>query len=220
MSIFWGNDIHVLIQKEYIYEIIPINQMSYNEKLNALSRLIILLSCLGFICTFSFKYIIIGIISLSFVYLYHKFTKEGFKGNEKKSKVETESDFVNVEALNYYPTKVNNPLGNVLMTDYLDDPNRNPAYPSFNPEIVDNINNKSKEITKDLNKGLEIKGLYSGLGNNIEFDDLMHQFYSTAVTTIPNNQAAFGDYLYGNMPSCKDGDSMQCVKDNNRYILI
>ena len=33
------------------------------------------------------------------------------------------------------------------------------------------------------------------------------------------SQGAFAEYLYGDMPSCKDGDGIQCIKDNYRYTL-
>jgi hypothetical protein len=143
--------------------------------------------------------------------------------NDTNYKTETFDDPIDIPmdtflTEEYYPTKENNPLGNVLLTDYKDNPDRKPAAPSFNPVVIDDINTKSKEITKDLYPGLNTKPLYSGLGNNMEFDDLMMQFYSTPSTTIPNDQGSFADYLYGDMPSCKAGDSIQCVKDNYRYI--
>lgn len=210
MSTFWGSDYHVLFQKQNVFEIIPIPQMPYTEKLNALSRLIILLSLIGFLLSFSFRYLIAGIISLACIYVFQKVNKEGFS-------LMPQADTIMEMTKNYYPTKENNPLGNVLLTDYIDNPQRKSASPSFNPEVVDVINSKSKEITKDLNVGLNIKPLYSGLGNNIEFEDLMQQFYTTPATTIPNDQGAFSNFLYGNMPSCKEGDVVQCVKDNYRY---
>jgi len=46
----------------------------------------------------------------------------------------------------------------------------------------------------------------------------MRQFYPTANTKIPNDQTAFAEFCYGNMPSCKDGTGLQCVKDNSRWI--
>jgi len=210
MSTFWGSDYHVLFQKQNVLEIIPIPQMSYVEKLNALSRLIILLSLIGFVVSFSYKYLVAGILSLVVIYIFYKYNKEGF------SLMSLTPDTTE-PVLQYYPTKENNPLGNVLMTDYIDDPQRKSALPSFDPEVVDVINSKSKEVTKDLNQGLNIKPLYSGLGNNMEFEDSMMNFYSTPSTTIPNDQKAYSEFLYGNMPSCKEGDAMQCLKDNYRY---
>lgn len=244
MSSFWGNDLQILIQSPYIYEIFPTNEMSYNEKINAISRAVILVSCIGFLLTFSFSYITTGLITLVCIYFYYKYQKEGFSTGlllrqHAKANIEGILDINGRNASNYKqedfdepinvplktfikeeysPTTELNPLGNVMLTDYIDNPNRKPAPPSFNPVVIDDINNKSKEITKDLYPGLNTKPLYSGLGNNMEFDDLMMQFYSTPSTTIPNDQGSFADYLYGYMPSCKDGDGIKCVKDNYRYI--
>jgi hypothetical protein len=209
MSNFWGNDVQVLFQKDEIYEIIPIPQMSYIQKLNALSRLIILISFIFFIFTFSIKYLIAGIFSLACIYFFYKFNKiekiEGFQT--------TLENFIDE---NYYPTKESNPMGNVLLTEYLNNPTRKSAAPSFNPEVVVNINEKTKKMTKETN-GFKTNEVFSGLGNNIEFEESMQQFYTTASTTIPNDQGAFGDYLYGDMSSCKE-DPIQCVKNNYRYI--
>ena len=71
--VFWGNDYHVLFKPDLIFEIIPITQMSYEEKLNALSRLIILLTILGFLFTFSVKYLFGGIFSLICIYFFYKY---------------------------------------------------------------------------------------------------------------------------------------------------
>jgi hypothetical protein len=108
-------------------------------------------------------------------------------------------------------------MGNVLLTEYLNNPTRKPAAPSFNPEVVVDINKKTKNITKELNN-FKTNEVFSGLGNSVEFEESMQRFYTTASTTIPNDQGAFGDYLYGDMPSCKEGDPLQCLKNNYRYI--
>ena len=209
MSVFWGNDYRVLFNPDFIFEIIPISKMSYVEKLNALSRLIIILTIFGFLFTFSVKYLFGGIFSLACIYFFYKYNREGFTG----FKVPLEKFVKDV----YYPTKETNPLGNVLLTDYVDDPERKAAAPSFNPEIVDDINTKIKNKTKEMN-GFDNNDLFSGLGNSVEFEDSMQRFYATSSTTIPNDQGAFGNYLYGDMPSCKEGDPIQCMKDNYRYI--
>jgi hypothetical protein len=209
MSEFWGNNFNVLIQPGIMFEIIPISQMSYIEKINALSRLIILLSIFGFLLTFSIKYLIIGIITLACIYFFYKYNKEGFE-------VYKEIPLKQFVKEKYYPTNETNPLGNILLTEYSDNPKRKSASPSFNPQVVDDINKKTKNMTKEMND-LDDE-LFSGLGNSVEFEDSMQRFYATSSTTIPNDQGAFGTYLYGDMPSCKDGDGMQCLKDNYRFI--
>ena len=50
----------------------------------------------------------------------------------------------------------------------------------------------------------------------MELEQSLRQFYSTANTTIPNNQAGFAEFCYGNMSSCKEGDDMACSKNLRR----
>ena len=45
------------------------------------------------------------------------------------------------------------------------------------------------------------------------------QFYTTPVTTVVNDQTEFANFLY-KIPSCKNGDKEQCIKNiNNRHNL-
>jgi len=208
---FWGNDYHILFKPNTIFEIIPISQMSYIEKLNALTRLIILITLIGFLFTFSIKYLIGGILSLMCIYFFNY--KEGFTGFKDVKEVPLEKFVKDV----YYPTMETNPMGNVMLTDYGDNPTRKSAAPSFNPQIIDDINSKTKNNINDINQ-VQDNELFSGLGNSVEFEDSMQRFYTTSSTTIPNDQNAFGNYLYGDMPSCKEGDPIQCLKDNYRFI--
>ena len=49
MSIpFWSNDPTVLFNKAYILEIFPTTDMYYEQKLNSVTRLIIVISLLGY----------------------------------------------------------------------------------------------------------------------------------------------------------------------------
>ena len=52
------------------------------------------------------------------------------------------------------------------------------------------------------------------LGDNFGFEQSMRNFYSTPNTRVPNDQKAFAEYLYGDMPSCKGGDNLECNKNN------
>ena len=58
------------------------------------------------------------------------------------------------------------------------------------------------------------KRLFKNLGDNISFENSMRNFYAMPNTQIPNNQRDFALFCYGNMPSCKDGDGLQCSKNN------
>jgi len=208
---FWGENISELTKN--MLEIFPTKEMDYDTKLNAISRLVIYLSFLGFLFSTSITYLIMGCITLIGIYFYKKNNKEGFR--EKGTKKVTFNKFVKEE---YYPVMSTNPMSNVLLTDYSQDPLRKEAPPSFNPSITKIIDKKTQDISEKLHNGLDVNQLFSGLGNDVEFGNLMHQFYSMPSTTIPNDQGAYSEYLYGTMSSCKNGDPTECLKNNLRYI--
>jgi hypothetical protein len=123
----------------------------------------------------------------------------------------------------YYPISSFNPLGNVLVNEIKEEPGRKPAPPAFDPPVKEVIDKRTKESIKKLNKGIPTEEVFTGIGNKIEFDNFMWNFYSTPATQIPNDQGAFGDYLYGNMPSAKENTPEGIIKagiDNERYIPI
>jgi hypothetical protein len=222
-STFWLNDPTILLNKNYILQLWPISYMGIEEKLNAISRLIILLSILGFFITQSINILVVGIITLIIIiilYKTHTPLAEGFEQDTPKiiDGPKTLKQYLNNEFLS--PTK-KNPLGNVLLTDIGDNPNRKAAPPSFNTEVYEDISNKTKKMIQFLNPGIKNTNqqLFGDLGEKFELDQSMSQYYSTPNTKIPNDQGAYAEYLYGNMPSCRDGDAVACVQDNARYNL-
>jgi Family of unknown function (DUF5762) len=237
-STFWTNDTFILLNKDRILQLWPASSMSYEEKLNAITRLVIILTILGYIFTMSINIVLVGVVTLILIFaLYkthkHKVTsdmltessKEGFSGIDIKNQEEGVS--INPETLKpflkseFMQVNKKNPLGNVLLTEIVDNPNRKSAPPSFNTEVYEDINNSTKKMVQSLNPGIKNtnKQLYGDLGEQFEFDQSQWSFYSTPNTKIPNDQGAFANYLYGDMPSCRDGDAFACLQDNIRYNL-
>ena len=91
-----------------------------------------------------------------------------------------------------------NPLMNVDLSK--DSPNRPPADKSYLTNVEDKINNYVKQ---NANESVN-NNLFRDVGDEIELNHSMRQFYTTANTTIPNDQKSFGNFCYGNMPSDKD----------------
>lgn len=242
-NIFWLNGPSILLNKEYIYQLWPTSKMTNEEKLNAITRLVILMTVLGFIFTMSFKLLIIGILTIiAIIFLYknrkQKLVKgmltEGMIGMEKfngynASLVGPDKQIIiNPETLesflatDFQETSKKNPLGNVLLTQIMDEPNRLPAPPSFNTEVYEDINNKTKKMVQMLNPGIKnsSKQLYGDLWQNFTFDQQQWAYYSMPNTKVCNDQGAFSQFLYGNMPSAKEGDPFALLQDNQRYLLI
>ena len=69
---FWVNEPSVLFNKTYVFELFPTSKMSYNRQMNSISRLIILLTIVGYLITLSLKLIFISIATLFIIFLVHQ----------------------------------------------------------------------------------------------------------------------------------------------------
>lgn len=199
--------------------------MSFDAKMNAISRLVILLTLIGFVATGELKFIVIGIITLACIaciYLVRErqqpVAKEGFETN-----ITDPLTLVTMLKTEYVETKKQNPLSNVLLTDIGDNPDRKSAPPAFNAGVSNDIDAATKQAVQMLNPGIDntTKQLYGDdIIESINFDNSMRAFYSTPNSRVTNDQSAFANYLYGDMPSCKTGDAFACTQDNLRYIQM
>ena len=209
----WLNDPTILLKHDKLKEIWPSEKMSPEEKVNAITRLVILLTILGYLLTLSYKIFIIGLTTLGIICILYFI--------QNKSNIKSKEGFSNLSGV--YPSLTNpltyelnknnfskpsktNPLMNVLIPEIYYDPQRKAAAPTFNPTVEKEINKSVKEFVekpfKDKNIG---KKLFADLGDDIMFNRSMLQWTATPSTQVPNDQKAFQEYLYGNMISGKEG---------------
>ena len=212
-EIFWLKDPMSLLNKNYITNVIPSQDLSYDAKLNAITRLIIIICVLGYLLTRNIRIIISAIISIIGIIIMYNINKG--KQNQKKIIGKALKEGFNSDILYNLskssmttPTK-ENPLMNVMLPEIQDNPKRNMAAPSFAPKV-------EKEINESVKKNLDPK-LFQDLGDNIEFDSSMRSFYATANTQVPNDQKAFAEFCYGGMKSCKEGDGLACHAKNYKH---
>jgi len=243
-TLFWSNDPTILFNKDYIFELWPTTSMCYEEKLNAISRLIILITLLGYILTMSTRVLITGSVTLVVIFLYFTMRKqkitremveEGFMVNKRDDNGELSNNLRSRTIINpvtldevvrdeFKEGNKRNPFSNVLLTEIMDDPERKAAPPAFNPDIEEDITKNIKKSVQFMNPGIKNtnKQLYGDLYERWELDQSDRVFYSTANTRVANDQGAFGQYLYGDMPSSKDSDAesgIQRIRDSYRYTL-
>ena len=238
---FWSNDPTILFNKDYIFELWPTTSMCYEQKLNAISRLIILLTILGYILTMSKRVLAVGVITLLVIFILYnmrkqKLTKdmlENFEvqGNEVTGMFDNKpKSFVNPVTLDavlrteFKEGNKKNPFSNVLLTQINDDPNRKAAPPAFNVNVDEDITKNVKRAVQMMNPGIKNtnKQLFGDLWQQFELDQSNRVFYSTPNTRVANDALAFGNFLYGYMPSAKEDTpdgNMQRVADNYRYTL-
>jgi len=219
MTTFWTRDPTILFKSEYITQLYPLPSMSPEEKLNAVTRLVVLLTILGYLLTQTIKIVITGVVTLAVIVLLYNINK-GKKNNDKPKVLEK---FENMNCYNILkdsytkPTPLN-PAMNVLLTEINDNPNRFQAAPAYNKKVGNEIDKTTqKMVEKNFGDKNIDERLFKDLADAFDFDNSMRTFYATANTKIPNDQDAFAEFCYGDMISCKEGNGFACVKDNYRY---
>ena len=82
MSSIWFNNIEVLFNKDNFTQIIPTKEMSFEEKINSITRFALYLSIILYLVSGNYLYIYIFVITIIVFYLVYVFGgKELFQGN-------------------------------------------------------------------------------------------------------------------------------------------
>ena len=223
---FWSENPNILLNNDFLFEFFPVENMSFEQKLNAISRTIILLSLVTFFYTKSIRILLIGMVSLFFIFMLHKSNaadakeiqqkkNEGFDADTPSKQLYTTTDMMNV----FKKPDSTNPFGNVLVTDYINDPQRKPAPPAFNENVNLEIIEQAKEFVRKSNPDQPdiTEKLFKDLGDEYVFEQSLRPFTSNPSTTIPNDQQSFSEFCYGSMVSCKEGNAFACAKKVARY---
>jgi len=236
---FWTNEPTILFNKDYVFELWPTTDMCYEQKLNAITRLVILITILGYVSTTSTRILVIGALTLAVIFGLFKMRKqkltnqmlnEGFRNevtgffDKKTDSYENPVTLDTVLKSEFKEGTKKNPFSNVLLTQINGDHERKSAPPSFNVDVDEDITSNVKKAVQMMNPGIKNtnKQLYGDLWQQFELDQSNRAFFSTANTRVENDQSAFSNYLYGNMPSAKESTpegNMQREKDNYRYTL-
>lgn len=208
---FWLYNPNILFKTDEISQIWPTNEMSFESKLNSITRLVILLSILGFLITKKNKIILSGLITLGSIILLYKLKTK----NDKKEGF-TNSELYTILKSDFTQPTVTNPAMNILLPEINDNPFRKEAAPAFNPIVEKNINKKTKEfVVKNFNDPTIEERLFNDLGDNFTFDQSMRSWNPMPSSTIPNDQKAFTEYCYGDMIACRDigNNELACTRN-------
>ena len=175
--------------KNKITEIWPYNEYSYNQKLNAITRFVILLTILGQIFLKNYMILLLGILVLLFiVFIYNYYKIEGF-------------NYMADNTIDYTKYSDTNPLNNVIPGD---DPLKPESSELYTTDVEKEINHKTKRFIFENNKNnSEIGKIFGNLEDELEFESSMRQFYINPSTSTPNSQETFLQYCYRNLPSDK-----------------
>lgn len=227
---FWSENPNILFNQKYIFDFFPTEEMTFSQKLNAISRVVFFLTLLGFILLRNIRILVVGLITLLVIFLYYAYTSKKEK-KEKKEGFDYLERYINPATVImkeneikpspdvFQPPNSSNPFSNVLMTDYDYNPFKKPAPPSYNENINNDILTQAKKLVNEANPeqpNISDK-LFKSLGDELNFEQSLRQFNSNPNTTIPNDQQAFTEFCYGSMVSCKEGNLFACARNLSRY---
>ena len=221
-SQFWGTDPNALFDPKSVLEFFPTSSMAYNQKLNAITRLVIIMTIILYVALGSLRVIIIGLLTLGAIWILH-YTQQQ---KDTAKKVRFVEGFTTTDVANEYladkwlPDDVfaestkENPFQNVMMTDYDVASMKKPARAAFSQAVQSEVMEHTKSMIDSINPEQPkiSEKLFHSLEDNLAFEQSMRPFYSTAATTIPNDQGSFADFCYGSMVSCKDGNPFACAR--------
>lgn len=186
-----------IFKSDQLLKFWPSASQTAKERVLATTRFVIYATCIMYLIKRDPRVFALGILVLAV--LYYLWTTnmitdgkirppygEGIQTNMFRSQVTL-------------PT-LDNPMANVLLSDYVDDPERPSAawYPSVRTEVQQQ---------------------WSQIHPFERLRDAERNFYSMPVTTIPNDQTGFAEARFGKKfsPMCKDQGGSACNPDNFNF---
>ena len=212
-DLFWADDINVLYHRKRLIEFFPTNDMSPDERLNAIARLSIYAGIVLFLYRGELWPLYIPIVGLAFTLFLHKTSKTNRKNSKDENngnpndndgvfREESESPkgkrWPPIHKKCTTPTR-DNPFMNITVNEYLDDPVRSEACDQLDPKIKEDLEDHFNY------------NLYKDVDDLFGKNNSQRQFYTTAITTNPNDQISFAKWLYSVPATCKE-DSSACYR--------
>jgi hypothetical protein len=188
----WFDDPQQLIRADRVTQFWPNRDQTPEERINAASRFIIYTTCIIYLTRRDPRVFVLGATILSVLYVMYKskMVKEGYGMS------------VNGDGRGCQMPTQDNPMGNVLMTDYTDAPNRLEAcyYPTVKPIVKSMLDDR---IPYDAGRSRSALPRY-------QRNAAARQFVTAPVSNIPGDQTAFAEWLYGpkNGPNCRSNPEM------------
>ena len=180
----WFRNPSHLFAKNKVLIFWPLAKQTSVERLNAATRFILYTMAILYIINRDIRVIYLGLTVI--MVMASMFLAGGIKEGMRPASFEQEGVRFNATTPGQkceQPTK-ENPMANVLITDYTDNPKRPAA--CYYPTVKD-------KVKKFLNQGTptDQADVYSSRNQSFR------AFYSMPSTTIPNDQGAFAQAAYG-----------------------
>jgi hypothetical protein len=171
----------------------PTATQSADERVSATTRFVLYAMCIVYIINRDPRIFALGGIALAI--LYYMWTSNMVKDGKLRSTI-GDARLSSVFRSNVTLPSVENSMGNVLMTDYVDNPDRPAAawYPSVRTQV---------------------QQAWSQIHPFERQRDAERNFYTMPASTIPNDQTGFAQAAYGKpfAPKCHDQGGAACDPD-------
>ena len=197
MTPLWIDNLEILYEKKYLFEILPGKSFDFNRKLNSLLRLSIYYSIIVYLTSKNQKVLLVPLFTGIFTVLIGKKLKQN----------------VIDKAVTDFQNNVNLPLETIDTECRIPTENN----PFMNPTIFGENNSKSSCLSYN-NKGVQSnienkfnKNLYREASDIFSKNNSQRQFYTVPSKKYPNDQDAYKKWLYSTPPTCKEGNGIQCA---------
>lgn len=193
---FWTDNINELIKPV----LIPTDYMSFDEKLNALTRLIIFICIILSLIFQDSRYLLLMILLILIIFIIYNY--------QSKYKKDTDT-FLNEKNLDIVQNKI-------CIKPTKDNPFMNPNIIDISSDTdIDGACSISDKKINDKMSDFYETTMFQNVDDIYNTQTSSRQFYTVPSTKIPNDQSLFANWLYNRGPSCKENNGIQCY--NNLY---
>ncbi len=204
----WYRDINGFMQVSKLPEFIPLAHMTLAQKLNAILRFSIYFGLVIAVVKQSIAALFLPIFVAIFTYaLFAFFDSNTKKENEMYTMLGLKKDGPGKRAPLCVAPTVHNPMGNILISDYVLNPKR--------PAACD----ITKRSVRRQAEKMFASTLYRDVDDVWTAKTSSRNFYQTPIQTIPNKQTEFAEWLYKPRgKTCKENNGVQCLNNMHRDI--
>ena len=204
-KIWWENP-KILIDPNSILEIFPKQEMTYNQKINAFTRLVIIFISLYVILTGNYKLLILVVFIFIVIYIY--FSNDITHSNKdiKINKINNYTSDKSKETYKRSIKDVSKPESKKISYKYVKPSDNNPfmnRLPFEKKTNLDKItilkkNSNSFKNTQNKINDKFTDGLYKDITDIYGNENSQRQFYTVSNTDIVSEQGKFAEWLYSN----------------------
>jgi hypothetical protein len=199
MDNVWFNDPKELFRSDKILQFWPTPNQDVTTRINATTRFVLYASCIIYIIKRDPRVFILAGMVLFVIFVLYKKNMVASPGPRPMVSLDQPYSY---EDSCQRPT-FDNPMGNVLLSDYIDKPNR--------PQACDYSSVRGK-VKRFLDDTIPYDaGRSRSAMPEFQRNAAARQFVTNSATTIPGDQTGFAEWCYGkkNAPMCRD-DPTKC----------